>query len=168
MVRFSNGTNHTGADRFLGAVTGIGLKIFGVEGKTLLEDEPDSHTFDYALINHPVFFINSVKHYEFLQGLFAHLGLPPPAGESRQEKRASTGPDDFLGRHLPVCRCRRTRFPASPHSDAARERRVRRGPAHQATLRQHRRLCRLAKVPMVCPRPRGATSRLRWARPVRR
>ena len=44
MVRFSNGTNHIGADRFIGPITGIGLKIFGIEGKTLLEDEPDSHT----------------------------------------------------------------------------------------------------------------------------
>src|SRR3979409_44989 len=41
------------------------------------------------MINYPVFFINSVKHYEFLQGLFAHIGLAPAAGESRQDKRAS-------------------------------------------------------------------------------
>ena len=39
MVRFSNGTNHVGGDRFLGPIVGIGLKIFGIEGKTLLEDE---------------------------------------------------------------------------------------------------------------------------------
>ena len=65
MVRFSNGTNHVGSDRFLGPITGIGLKIFGIEGKTLLEDEPDSHTFDYALINHPVFFVNTLAHYVF-------------------------------------------------------------------------------------------------------
>jgi hypothetical protein len=45
-----------GSDRFLGPITGIGLKIFGIEETTLLEDEPDSYTFDYALINHPVFF----------------------------------------------------------------------------------------------------------------
>lgn len=89
MIRFSNGTNHTGADRFLGAVVGIGLKIFSVDGKSLLEDEPDSHTFDYAMINYPVFFINSVAHYGFLQGLFAHIGLPPPARESRQDQRAN-------------------------------------------------------------------------------
>ena len=67
MVRFSNGTNHVGGDRFLGPITGIGLKIFGIEGKTLLEDEPDSHTFDYALINHPVFFVNTLAHYVFIQ-----------------------------------------------------------------------------------------------------
>src|SRR6185369_1716999 len=31
MVRFSNGTNHVGDDRFLGPIVGIGLKILGVE-----------------------------------------------------------------------------------------------------------------------------------------
>ena len=69
MVRFSNGTNHVGSDRFLGPILGIGLKIFEIEGKTLLEDEPDSHTFDYALINHPVFFVNTLAHYVFIQSV---------------------------------------------------------------------------------------------------
>src|SRR5215510_13374097 len=88
MVRFSNGTNHVGSDRFLGPITGIGLKIFGIEGKTLLEDEPDSHTFDYALINHPVFFVNTLKHYIFIQTLFANLGLPPPKLTAEQQQAA--------------------------------------------------------------------------------
>jgi len=88
MVRFSNGTNHVGGDRFLGPITGIGLKIFGIEGKTLLEDEPDSHTFDYALINHPVFFVNTLAHYVFIQSLFANLGLPPPAPLTPEERQA--------------------------------------------------------------------------------
>lgn len=89
MVRFSNGTNHVGGDRFLGSITGIGLKIFGIEGKTLLEDEPDSHTFDYALINHPVFFVNTVAHYVFIQSLFADLGLPPPGNMTPEERQAA-------------------------------------------------------------------------------
>ncbi len=88
MVRFSNGTNHVGADRFIGPITGIGLKIFGIEGQTLLEDEPDSHTFDYALINHPVFFANTVAHYVFIQTLFADLGLAPPANLTPEERQA--------------------------------------------------------------------------------
>src|SRR5215468_4423004 len=49
MVRFSNGRAHVGADAPLGAVCGIGLKLFDVEGRSLLEDEPDSRTFDYAM-----------------------------------------------------------------------------------------------------------------------
>ena len=88
MVRFSNGTNHVGSDRFLGPITGIALKIFGIDGKTLLEDEPDSHTFDYALINHPVFFANTVAHYVFIQSVFADLGLPPPAKLTPEEMQA--------------------------------------------------------------------------------
>ncbi len=88
MVRFSNGTNHVGSDRFLGPITGIGLKIFAIEGKTLLEDEPDSHTFDYALINHPVFFVNTLKHYVFIQSLFADLGLAPPKLTPEQQQAA--------------------------------------------------------------------------------
>ena len=89
MVRFSNGTNHVGGDRFLGPIVGIGLKIFGIEGKTLLEDEPDSHTFDYALINHPVFFVNTLKHYVFIQSVFADLGLPPPVNLTPEERQAA-------------------------------------------------------------------------------
>src|SRR5262245_49207610 len=88
LLRFSNGTNHTGGDRFLGPISGIGLKIFGIDGRSLLEDEPDSHTFDYALIDHPVFFLNSLAHYVFVQRLFAQIGLAPPAGESPQDLQA--------------------------------------------------------------------------------
>ena len=52
--------------------TGMGLKLFGIKGQTLLEDEPDAQTFDYAMINFPVFFANSVEHYLFIQQLFLH------------------------------------------------------------------------------------------------
>ena len=89
MVRFSNGTNHVGDDRFLGPIVGIGLKMFGIEGPTLLEDEPDSHTFDYALINHPVFFANTLKHYVYIQTLFAHIGVAPPANLTAEQKQAA-------------------------------------------------------------------------------
>ena len=88
MLRFSNGTNHTGGDRFLGPIAGIGLKLFGIEGRTLLDDEPESHTFDYALIDHPVFFVNTVAHYIFIQKLFAQIGAMPPAGETPEERLA--------------------------------------------------------------------------------
>jgi hypothetical protein len=87
LVRFSNGTNHVGSDRFLGPIVGIGLKIFGIEGKTLLEDEPDSHTFDYALINHPVFFANTLAHYVYIQTLFAKIGVAPPANLTPEQKQ---------------------------------------------------------------------------------
>src|SRR5215210_3994438 len=74
LIRFSNGSPHTGADTGLGMGFGMGLKIFGIDGPTLLEDEPDSHTFDYAMINGPIFFCNTVKHYVFMQQLFLNAG----------------------------------------------------------------------------------------------
>ena len=67
LIRFSNGSAHAGADALLGNPVGMGLKLFGIDGQTLLEDEPDSHTFDYALINAPIFFCNTVEHYLFIQ-----------------------------------------------------------------------------------------------------
>lgn len=70
LVRFSNGSPHAGADARLGRATGLALKMFDIQGPTLLEDEPDTGTFDYALINAPVFFCNTVKHYLFIQELF--------------------------------------------------------------------------------------------------
>jgi hypothetical protein len=91
MVRFSNGQPHVGIDRLLGAVCGIGLKIFGIEGKKLLEDEPDGTTFDYAMINYPIFFANTVEHYIFVLRVGAQAGAPPPPTELPQEKRARIG-----------------------------------------------------------------------------
>jgi hypothetical protein len=70
LVRFSNGSPHAGADARLGGATGLALKIFGVDGPTLLDDEPDTHTFDYANINAPIFFCNTVEDYLFIQQLF--------------------------------------------------------------------------------------------------
>ena len=92
MVRFSNGTSHVGGDRFLGPINGIGLKIFGIEGTTLLEDEPDSHTFDYALINHPVFFVNTLAHYVFIQSVFANIGLAPQSNLTPEDRQAGVPP----------------------------------------------------------------------------
>jgi hypothetical protein len=70
LIRFSNGSPHAGADARLGGATGLALKIFDIAGPTLLEDEPDSGTFDYANIDAPVFFCNTVEHYLFVQDLF--------------------------------------------------------------------------------------------------
>jgi len=89
MVRFSNGKAHVGADAPLGAVCGIGLKIFDVDGPTLLDDEPDSRTFDYAMINAPIFFANTVEHYVFIQHLALSLPKDPPSNLSPADRRAA-------------------------------------------------------------------------------
>ena len=74
VIRFSNGQPHPGPDMLLGPVTGLALKIFDITGPTLLEDEPDTGTFDYATINAPVFFCNTVEHYLFINDLFLEAG----------------------------------------------------------------------------------------------
>jgi hypothetical protein len=86
LVRFSNGSPHAGADARLGGATGLALKIFGIDGPTLLEDEPNTGTFDYANINAPVFFCNTVEDYLFIQQLFIEAPLyfaQGPAGRHR-------------------------------------------------------------------------------------
>jgi hypothetical protein len=70
LIRFSNGSPHAGADARLGGATGLALKIFCIDGPSLLEDERDTRTFDYANINAPVFFCNTVEDYLFIQQLF--------------------------------------------------------------------------------------------------
>jgi hypothetical protein len=88
MIRFSNGSPHLGPDACLGNFVGMALKILGIDGPTLLEDEPNSHTFDYALINSPVFFVNTVEQYAFLQQHFLAAGAPPPSNETPVVARA--------------------------------------------------------------------------------
>jgi len=70
LVRFSNGSPHAGADARLGTAIGLALKMFDIDGPILLDDEPDTRTFDYANINGPIFFCNTVEHYLFIQELF--------------------------------------------------------------------------------------------------
>ena len=74
LIRFSNGQPHAGPDMLLGPVAGMALKIFDITGPALLEDEPDTGTFDYATINAPVFFCNTIEHYLFIKDLFIDAG----------------------------------------------------------------------------------------------
>jgi hypothetical protein len=43
------------------------MKIFDVPGSKLVEDEPDSNTFDLVLKNNPNFVANTARHYVVLQ-----------------------------------------------------------------------------------------------------
>jgi hypothetical protein len=70
LIRFSNGAAHVGPDATLPNARGLALKIFGIPGPVLLDDEPDSGTFDYNTINMPVFFCNTLAHYLFIHQLF--------------------------------------------------------------------------------------------------
>ncbi len=45
-------------------------------------------TFDYAMINYPVFFVNRIEDYVYLDPLFQSIGRTPPANESPEENSA--------------------------------------------------------------------------------
>ena len=67
LVRFSSASNHLGPDALLGPALGFAIKIFGVDGPKLVDDEPNSATFDLVLKNIPIFIANTAKHYLFIQ-----------------------------------------------------------------------------------------------------
>jgi hypothetical protein len=67
LIRFSSASNHLGPDLLLGPVLGFAIKMFGVEGPKLVEDEPNSPTFDLVLKNSPTFIANTAKHYLFIE-----------------------------------------------------------------------------------------------------
>jgi hypothetical protein len=67
LIRFSNASNHLGPDGLLGPILGFAIKIFDVDGTKLVDDEPDSTTFDLVLKNNPTFIANTAKHYLFIQ-----------------------------------------------------------------------------------------------------
>jgi hypothetical protein len=72
-IRFSNGK---GQDDRQGDAHGMAIKLLGVEGKKLLDDENDAPTQDFILIDHPVFFIKNVADYVPFMEDFRHLRSP--------------------------------------------------------------------------------------------
>src|SRR5215510_737100 len=69
VIRFSSASNHLGADAMLGGVLGSAMKMFDVPGSKLVDDEPDSATFDLVLKNSPTFLANTARHYLVLQAI---------------------------------------------------------------------------------------------------
>jgi hypothetical protein len=73
LMRFSSSSNHLGTDAQLGPGQGLAIKIFDVDGPKLVEDEPDSRTFDLVLKNNPIFIANTAKHYLLIEGIVDDL-----------------------------------------------------------------------------------------------
>ncbi|MCF3132407.1 catalase family protein [Streptomyces olivochromogenes] len=104
VVRYSNGLGHHRPDHQLGAACGMGIKLFGVPGPSLLDDERDSGTFDLNLINNEVFFANTAYDYMVIEDLFAELpeALVDPArrktwmAEFLTRRGTLTDPDSWL------------------------------------------------------------------------
>jgi hypothetical protein len=67
VIRFSSANNHLGPDAALGPVLGFAIKIFDVPGTKLVDEEPESSTFDLVLKNNPTFVANTARHYVVLQ-----------------------------------------------------------------------------------------------------
>ena len=67
LICFSSANNNLGPDAELGPVLGFAIKIFDIDGTKLVDDEPDSTTFDLVLKNNPTFVANTAKHYVVLQ-----------------------------------------------------------------------------------------------------
>jgi hypothetical protein len=71
-IRFSNGNSEVLSGRFPDA-RGMAIKLTGVEGRKLLDDE--KHTQDFILANRPVFFIDDLQRYKDTLVVFHSGGL---------------------------------------------------------------------------------------------
>ena len=73
VIRFSSGSPHLGPDAQLGPPLGFAIKIFDIDGPKLVEDEPNSTTFDLVMKNTPFFIANTARHYQFIQEVTTDL-----------------------------------------------------------------------------------------------
>jgi len=62
-IRFSNGSGDPSRADIKRDARGMAVKLLGVPGKKLLEDEQDATTQDFVMINHPVFFATDPARY---------------------------------------------------------------------------------------------------------
>lgn len=67
-IRFSNASGKANQPDSKGDARGMAIKLMGVAGEKLLEEEKYELTQDFVMINHPVFFIRNLPDYiEFFQ-----------------------------------------------------------------------------------------------------
>jgi hypothetical protein len=67
-IRFSNGSSDPTRADIKRDARGMAIKVLGVPGKKLLQDEDDAMTQDFIMINHPVFFATDPTRYlSFMQ-----------------------------------------------------------------------------------------------------
>lgn len=75
VLRFSNGSGAEADDR-RGDGRGMAIKVLGVPGPKLLDDEANATTQDFVMINHPVFFVRNAADYVDFQKSLGGGGLP--------------------------------------------------------------------------------------------
>jgi hypothetical protein len=67
-IRFSNGSSDPTRADIQRDARGMAIKVLGVPGRKLLEDEDDAMTQDFIMINHPVFFVaDPARYFSFMQ-----------------------------------------------------------------------------------------------------
>jgi catalase len=77
-IRFSNASGNAQVPDSKDISRGMAIKLLGVEGEKLLEDEKHEKTQDFVMINHPVFLIrNNSDYVEFFKAL-QEAGDKPP------------------------------------------------------------------------------------------
>ncbi len=81
VIRFSNGDPDATRPDAKGDVRGMAIKLLGVPGSKLLDDEATAQTQDFIMINHPNFFNNDPARYLRLihdtsGGFFSKLMIP--------------------------------------------------------------------------------------------
>lgn len=62
-IRFSNASPDASQADIKKDARGMAIKVLGIPGEKLLEDESNASTQDFIMINHPVFFINDPDRY---------------------------------------------------------------------------------------------------------
>lgn len=62
-IRFSNASPDASQADIKKDARGMAIKVLGIPGEKLLEDEKKTSTQDFIMINHPVFFINDPDRY---------------------------------------------------------------------------------------------------------
>jgi hypothetical protein len=72
-VRFSSASGELQADSKPDG-RGMAIKVLGVEGPKLLEDERDAKTQDFVMVNHPAFVARNVKDYLRLEKVLLSAG----------------------------------------------------------------------------------------------
>jgi catalase len=78
VVRFSNAASQPQPDAVPDG-RGMALKVLGVEGEMVSEDEQEAPTQDFVMINHPVFFARNLKDYLRLEQVLVQADDSPLA-----------------------------------------------------------------------------------------
>ncbi|MGH6648641.1 catalase family protein [Aquabacterium sp.] len=74
VIRFSNGSGQS-QDDHKGDARGMAVKVMGVAGQKLLDDEQSAGTQDFLMMNSPVFFIRNAGDYVVFQKAMTGGGL---------------------------------------------------------------------------------------------